>query len=89
MLICPMLLPVTYELQNKIIMFKNLTIKRIRLKLSADTSPSQAKSTVQCLDHPFHWWGKGYWANKSVSRDSISVGEKAVTKVTGARIKLL
>jgi hypothetical protein len=47
------------------------------------------KSTVQCLDHPFHWWGKGYWANKSVSRDSISVGEKAVTKVTGARIKLL
>jgi len=21
---------------------------------------SQAKSTVQCLDHPFYWWGKGY-----------------------------
>jgi len=29
---------------------------------------SQAKSTVQCLDHPFYWWGKGYWANKRVSR---------------------
>jgi hypothetical protein len=37
MLICPMLLPIAYELHDRRIMFKNLMIKKIRFEL--DTSP--------------------------------------------------
>ena len=39
MMICPMLLPIAYELHDRRIMLKNLMIKKIRFKLSADISP--------------------------------------------------
>lgn len=56
---------------------------------------SQAKSTVQCLDHPFYWWRKGYWANKCQQRLGISRGESCDqgNRVTGdsmrARITII